>query len=412
MANREKQHRFETNKKYYTISIYTIAVILICAILAKLIFSWTTTSELISKYISALYPIIFGFLIAYMLNPLVILLERKLFGKLCRIKSPGACKVLAIILSYIMLIGLLLIVVIFLSPQLYTSATDLITKAQEWYSDPKSASWVISLQDQLPNIDVIGMMDNVKETVMAYINSDNIGNMLSNIAPTIFSTAGALFTILYNIVFSFIVSVYVIIDKKRIILNIKRLVRAIFNPDRAQFINHKLREIHGIFSGFIIGKTIDSLIIGGLCFFFMKCFSLPYALLISLIVGITNMIPYIGPFVGAIPGFIIILMLDPWQAVIYLILVLLLQWFDGFYLGPKILGVSTGLRPVWIIFALCVGGAAAGVMGMFLGVPTVASVALLLDQWIDYKIKKKKAAPAEIPVAEAEKAEEKPADKE
>ena len=391
----EKKHIFEQNKKYYTISIYTIFVILICAVLIKLIFSWGATTNLIGKYISALYPIIFGFLIAYMLNPLVNLFERKLFKRLFKIPNATVCKIFAIILSYIIFLGLIIIVVVFLSPQLYNSATDLVARAQEWYSDPTSATWVVNLQKRIPSVDVIGMMNNLKSTVMTYLDSDNLSKMVSEWVPTIFSTAGALFTILYNIVFSLIVSVYVIIDKRRIIHNIKRLIRAVFSRKKARFVNRILKQVHRIFSGFIIGKTIDSLIIGTLCFVLMSILRLPYPLLISLIVGITNMIPYIGPFVGAIPGFIIILMLDPWQSLIYLIVVLAVQWFDGFYLGPKILGVSTGLRPVWIIFALCIGGAAAGVMGMFLGVPFVASIALMIDQWLDYKNENKRIIPME-----------------
>lgn len=388
-SHHEKQHRFETNKKYYTISIYTIAVVLICALVAKLIFSWGATSALIRTYVSALYPIIFGFLIAYMLNPLCNFLKAKVFGKLFFHKGEKVRIVLSIIVSYIILLGLFILVFVFLIPQLYASVVDLWNRLQEWYSNPTSAAWVTSLQEKFPKFDVMGMMERFRKSVMQYLNSEDMGNILSEWMPKVFSTSVALFNVMYNIVFSLIVSVYVLIDKQRLVRNLKRLIHALFKEDLSRNINHTLRQVHGIFSGFIIGKTIDSTIIGVLCFILMQIFRLPYSLLISLIVGITNMIPYVGPFVGGIPGFVIILMLDPIKAFIYLVLVLLLQWFDGFYLGPRILGVSTGIRPVWIIFALCVGGAAAGVMGMFLGVPFVASIALLIDQWIDRRLNAK-----------------------
>ena len=145
----------------------------------------------------------------------------------------------------------------------------------------------------------------------------------------------------------------------------------------------------GFFSVFISGKTLDSIIIGILCFIFMTILRLPYALLISVIVGVTNMIPYFGPFIGAVPGAFIILLIDPIQMLIYLLLILVLQQFDGLYLGPKILGDSTGLRPIWIIFAITIGGAVGGFIGMFLGVPCVAVIAFLTGRWVENRLQQK-----------------------
>ena len=139
----------------------------------------------------------------------------------------------------------------------------------------------------------------------------------------------------------------------------------------------------------IIGKALDSLIIGIICFVLMCILKLQYALLISIVVGITNMIPYFGPFIGAIPGLIILLIILPKTALIFLILILLLQQFDGTILGPKILGDSTGLSPIWIIFAITVGGATGGVIGMFLGVPITAVLVYLMNHIFDYMLYKK-----------------------
>ena len=134
---------------------------------------------------------------------------------------------------------------------------------------------------------------------------------------------------------------------------------------------------------------IDSLIIGVLCWIAMTVLNIPYALVISVIVGITNMIPYFGPFIGAIPGVVLLIIVDIKFAVIFGILIFILQQFDGLYLGPKILGESTGLRPIWIIFAITVGGWLAGVVGMFLGVPVVAVISFLIDRSLKLRIKKK-----------------------
>ena len=134
---------------------------------------------------------------------------------------------------------------------------------------------------------------------------------------------------------------------------------------------------------------IDSLIIGILCLIIMSILRLPYALLMSVIVGITNMIPYFGPFIGAIPGVVMFLFINPKLSLIFAIMILVLQQFDGLYLGPKILGDLTGIKPLWVIFGVTVGGALFGVMGMFLGVPTVAVLSYLLGLILDKKLKGK-----------------------
>ena len=121
----------------------------------------------------------------------------------------------------------------------------------------------------------------------------------------------------------------------------------------------------------------------------MSLCQLPYAVLISAIVGVTNMIPYFGPFIGAVPGVLIMLLVSPIKALIFAILILVLQQFDGLILGPKILGDSTGLKPLWIIFAITIGGSIAGVLGMFLGVPVIAVLRYLLNRFLQYRLEKR-----------------------
>lgn len=386
----ENQHTFETNKKYYTISIYTVTVVLICALIVKLIFSWASTSAFISKYIVAAAPVIAGFFVAYLLNPLVNFLERRLFLKLTKEKHPKISRTLSIIAAYLIVIGALALIFVYLIPQLSSSLTDLVGQVQRWYD--QSLKWFNSLQEKYPDIDITTIVNNVQTSVMDFLNMDRITGLLSSMVPKLFSTSIALFKVIYNLIFAFIVSIYVLFDKNRLIRNIKRLIRALFKPAKSSDIIGTGSLIHHIFSRFIIGKTIDSLIIGILCFILMSIFQMPFALIISIIVGITNMVPYVGPFIGAVPGFFIIFISSPIQSLFYLILILVIQQFDGLYLGPKILGDSTGLRPIWIIFAISVGGAAGGVLGMFLGVPTVAVIAILLDRWVDKRITKNEAS--------------------
>ncbi len=386
----DKQHTFETSKKYYIISIYTVVVVLICALIVKLIFSWASTSAFIKKYVSAATPVIAGVFIAYLLNPLANFLDRKAFSrllkKIAKKDHPKISRVLSIIGSYVIVIGLLALVIRFLVPQLISSITELVGLFQTWYS--QSGAWIESLQERFPDIDITGIMSNIQTSVSSFLNVDRITSIVSNMVPKLFSTGVAVFKVAYNVLFSLIVSLYALFDKDRLVRNLKRLIRAIFKPLRATSAIDVVELTHHIFCRFIVGKTADSLIIGCLCFILMSIFGLPFALIISVIVGITNMVPYVGPYVGAVPGFFIIFITSPIKSVIYLLMILAIQMFDGLVLGPKILGDCTGLRPMWIIFAISVGGAAGGVLGMFLGVPTVGVIAALLDRWVDARIKK------------------------
>jgi predicted PurR-regulated permease PerM len=380
----ENQHTFETNKKYYTISIYTVIVVLICALIVKLIFSWAATSSFIRKYLVAAAPVIAGFFVAYLLNPLVNFLDRRLFSMLLKKKFPKISRALSILGAYLIVLGTLVLIIVYLIPQLTSSLTDLVGQVQNWYN--QSIKWFNSLQEKYPDIDITTIVNNLQTSIMEFLNMDRITGLISNMVPKLFSTSVAVFKVIYNLIFAFIVSIYVLLDKNRLVRNLKRLTKALFPKDKASSLIETGGLTHHIFSRFIVGKTVDSLIIGVLCFIVMSVFQMPFALIISLIVGITNMVPYVGPFIGAVPGFFIIFISSPIQSLFYLILILAIQQFDGLYLGPKILGDSTGLRPIWIIFAISVGGAAGGVLGMFLGVPFVAVIARLLDDWVEKRI--------------------------
>ena len=208
-----------------------------------------------------------------------------------------------------------------------------------------------------------------------------------SVLPKLYSTSVSIISGIVNTLIAIMVSVYMLLDKPKLINNIKRAIYAVFPEAKADRILIVSSECNKIFGNFIIGKMIDSIIIGFLCWVIMMIIGIPYALVISVIVGITNMIPYFGPFIGAIPGILLLLIVDFTYAVIFAVIIVVLQQFDGLYLGPKILGESTGLRPIWIIFAITVGGSVAGVAGMFLGVPVTAVIAYLLSTAMEKKLK-------------------------
>lgn len=379
-------HKFSKNNKYYTIALYTIAVVTICSLIIRVIMNWESTSSTISHALKVLYPFLFGLLIAYFLNPLSKILDHFL-NRFFKDRHPGIRKGLSILLSYIIVLGLIITVLFYIIPQIIDSLTQItsfINSAQSGYN--QFMDKVLELESTHPEWDLSGINDAMEEIPDKIINI--ITKAIPTIIPTIYNTSMSLISGFLNVIIAIIVYVYMLIDKNRLIFNAKRVIYAIFGQKTGDKLLHTGSECNRIFSSFIIGKLIDSLIIGILCFIAMSILKLPYALIISVIVGVTNMIPYFGPFIGAVPGILLLLFVSFKYALIFTVLIIVLQQFDGLYLGPKILGESTGLRPLWIIFAITVGGSMAGVLGMFLGVPTLAVIAYILNYFIEKRLHK------------------------
>ena len=348
--------------------------------------NWESTSSTISHALKVLYPFLFGLLIAYFLNPLSKVLDHFL-NRFFKDRHTGIRKGLSILLSYIIVLGLIITVLFYIIPQIIDSLTQItsfVNSAQSGYN--QFMDKVLELESTHPEWDLSGINDAMEEIPDKIINI--ITKAIPTIIPTIYNTSMSLISGFLNVIIAIIVSVYMLIDKNRLIFNAKRVIYAIFGQKTGDKLLHTGSECNRIFSSFIIGKLIDSLIIGILCFIAMSILKLPYALIISVIVGVTNMIPYFGPFIGAVPGILLLLFVSFKYALIFTVLIIVLQQFDGLYLGPKILGESTGLRPLWIIFAITVGGSIAGVLGMFLGVPTLAVIAYILNYFIEKRLHK------------------------
>ncbi len=379
-------HKFESNKKYFTISIYTIAVILIGCVIFRFITQWSNTSKLISQLWDILFPFFMGFLIAYILNPVVAFFQRNVSMKLLKKKSANAQRGLAILISYLVMVGFIIVCLRFIIPQLYDSIRELSLMIPDIYKSIMSIfeHYRENSTDMFP-----GQIADMIETKTLPKLFELTNNLLTNIVPMLYEASMSFAKGLFNLFIAFIVSIYMTIDKFILKNAGKRLVLAIFNENFSYRVLRTLKDCHNIFSGFIIGKSIDSLIIGLLAFVAMTILKLPYTVLISVIIGVTNMIPYFGPIIGAVPGAFILFIVSPTKCLIFIIMVFVLQQFDGLILGPKILGESTGVRPLLILFSITVGGAYFGPLGMFLGVPFFATVQFLIGNWVDYRLYKK-----------------------
>lgn len=383
-----KQNKFEKNRNYYTISVYAVAVIVISAILIKLFLNWGNTLDAGKKIIGVLMPYIIGVFIAYLINPLVKKIDIFIYTKL-KITKKGVRTTFSILFSYLIVFGIIVACIIFIIPQIYESLRTIYLGTQTSYD--KLLNYIEKLNAKYPQFDLSYLTTVLENNSASIINF--VKGSLDTLLPLLYNTSISVVSWAIDIIIAIIVSVYLIIDRNRMINNCRRFIYAIFKKEKASSIIKTLGECNKIFSGFIIGKAIDSTIIGFMCFAFMSMLGLKYPVLISVIVGITNMIPYFGPFIGAIPGVLILLTVGFNHALVFGIMIFALQQFDGLYLGPNILGDSTGLRPVWIIFAITVGGWAAGPIGMFLGVPCVAVIAFLTDRAVNRRLDKNNVSP-------------------
>lgn len=360
---------------------YIVALVAIIAIIFLMIANWGVVLAVIGKFLTILMPFILGFFFACFINPLVkrvhSLLNRMKPGKGAKIK-----KAFSVIISYVVVIGVITVLLIYIIPQIKASIGELGNTIQDGYQ--YMITHQKELNEKIPFIGLGGGIEYIKEFAYKKIMSNG-----SEIIPYVYHVSSSLLTMSYNVLMGLVISIYIILDMKKLKRSARKVVYALSPKKKEQEVWETMKQCSHIFNGFLIGKMIDSLIIGILCLIAMSTLKLPYALLLSLIVCITNMIPYFGPIIGAIPGVMIYLFIDIRYAFIFALMILILQQFDGLYLGPKILGDQTGIKPLWVIFGITVGGAYFGVMGMFLGVPVVAVIMYLLQLFLDKKLKKK-----------------------
>lgn len=383
----KKQHIFTPNRQYFTISVYAIAVVCICILIYKVLGDFSITGQTIHFILGIVSPFIIGAFIAFLLSPLARWAQNVLFTKWIKIKPKRVKKYFSLIFTYVVAIGLIAIIIRYVGPQIYESASELVSNLPEWYrSLMKSVSDLLESHPEW-HIDTGSIMEKLNEFMPKIV--DYSSNLLQTFVPAVFVTVTSIVKGFFNFIIAFMVSIYMLSEHNDLRFSTKRIVYAILPKAKADKLVEVSQQSIKIFGGFLFGKTIDSLIIGALCFIFMSIFRFPYPLLISVIVGVTNMIPYFGPFIGGGIGGVIIIIVEPVQVIFFGLLILALQQFDGLYLGPKILGDSTGLRPIWVIFSITVGGSLFGVLGMFLGVPCVAVIRYLLDMFVNYRLNSK-----------------------
>ncbi len=337
-----------------------------------------------------LRPFTFGLIFAYFLNGPLMFFERqfKCFEKQKPRKTLK--RVLAIIAAWLSTIIVLGAFFYIIMPDITESINTFINNVPYYLKSLQSLVKEITeaYGMEAPFIDAFLEFKITSEVAMQLLKEygDALIPQLANIANISVQVG----SIIFDIIIAIIISVYIMFSKETLISQMKKCLYAMLKNDTAKGLIRFARESHRIFSGFINGKLLDSLIIGILCFVVMSLVGFDFPLLISFIVGCTNVIPFFGPFLGAIPSVLILLMVDPWQALWFAIFVFLLQQLDGNVIGPKILGDSTGISAIWVIFAILLGGGIFGVVGMFIGVPAFAVIYKFAKEYIEKRLENKK----------------------
>ncbi len=376
--------KFIKNDRYFTITIYAFLLVLASAIVIKAIVNFAQTRAAIMGVLRAISPFLIALLIAYFLTPFVRAVSQ-LLRKIFKRMPIKLNMVLSLIIVYTLGLGLIIALLTYILPEVVVNIGELIGLIPKGYALLKDL--LIDLQERFPNIDLSSFMNMLTSTQSDVMSE--LQNIAGEAVPALYTASVSIVTWFANFLIAIIVSIYMMYGKKHLLRSLKILLYAWVPTAYIPQTKKIVKDCNKIFSSFLISKMMDSVIIGILCAILMSILRLPYVFLISVFVGITNMIPYFGPFIGAVPGVIIILVVSPIKALVFLIMILCLQQFDGLYLGPKLMGDATALKPIWIIFAITIGGKFFGVLGMFLGVPFVAIAVYLANIYMTWRLSKK-----------------------
>ena len=364
--------------------------VFVVAVSISIYFAFAKFDSIVNIYkqvVSLMTPFIIGFAFAFLLNKPMMFIEEKLFGGLDW-KSSTKRNVSAVIA---LIFGLIVVTVVIgmLVPQLFDSIMTLLNALPDYIEHTEEIVVDFFTTNGI-NSDII--------TSFAEKN-DLIGkatNIVTNLIPQVVDYTYQIGSAILDLLLGIVSALYMLMDKDRLLRYCKKINYALFPLNVSSYLHRLALSSCDIFNNFIIGKAIDSIIIGILCYIGTVVFKFPYGILVSVFIGVTNMIPVFGPFIGGIPGTLIMFMIDPWLALWFALFVFALQQFDGNFLGPLILGDKLGIPTIGILFSVCIGGGLFGVAGMFIGVPCFAVIYQAIREYINIRLEKKELSLDEL----------------
>jgi len=385
----------DRNRHYFQWGLTAAAVVAFGLCLCFILLRFGTVSSGLSKIVEILMPVIYGLVMAFLMAPLYNIVSDAVAGKADesgkRKGSATAAHFLATVVCIIAILASVTAVLAMLVPSVIRAVRDLISNMPQGYSsvgqfieswfhdDPETEAIVMNVYNQL------------YERFSDWVSNDLLQN-LQTYVTSLTSGVMRVISVFKNFFIGLIIMAYCLNMKDLLKAQCKRIIYSLFPIGTANDIVYECRFVQAVFSKFIVGKIIDSVIIGIICYVCLAFMKIPYAVLISCIVGITNIIPFFGPFIGAVPSAFILLITDPVAAIQFLVFILVLQQFDGNILGPKILGQTTGVSSFWILFSILLFGGLWGLVGMVIGIPTFAVIARQVNRFVEHRLRKKDLA--------------------
>lgn len=386
----------KNNKDYIKLGLTAFLVVLGGFVSYYVIFHLDSLSSTLRNLFVILMPIIDGLILAYLLTPLVNTTERRIlkpiFVYLKINEKKSQRRILAIIITVALVLWALYAFFSIVIPQIYNSIRSIIDQFPSYVNT--LTLWISKLLNDNPEIEK-NVMDIINKSSIdfeTFINNKVIPQ-LNSVIMAVSLSVYSIFKEFWNLIIGFVISIYILGSKELFAAQAKKIAYAFLSIDTANRLISNVRFANKTFGGFFVGKILDSIIIGIICFAVTSVLGTPFSVLISVIIGITNIIPFFGPFLGAIPSILLILFIDPLQAVYFLIFVIILQQVDGNIIGPKILGSSTGLSSFWVIFSITLFGGIWGIFGMIVGVPIFAILFAFMKSFIETRLSARNLPP-------------------
>lgn len=386
--------RFDPKNKYFGWGLTAFGVIACSILFFMLLQHGKSIRGAIDTLLGILSPIIWGMVITYLLWPLVKMFQRKLFEPLLqkiRPKKPvskslarGLSVVLAILVALVLIAALVWLII----PQLYTSIESIVLNSQQYYDT--ITGWINRFFENNPEVEeaLLSATGKASDSLLDWAKTallPSMGKIVTSLTTGIYAVLRGILDVLIG----FVVACYVLSNMELFMAKSKMVLYSIFPLRSSKRILKAIRFTDTAFMSFISGKVIDSAIIGVICYICCTIMRMPYVVLVSVVVGVTNIIPVFGPFIGAVPTALIILLDSPMKCLIYVIFILVLQQIDGNIIGPKILGEKVGVDSLMIVVAITVSGGLWGLVGMFIGVPLFAVLRQAVKELVESRLQKK-----------------------
>ena len=390
----------ERSRNYIRAGLAAFGVIAAGILLWTIIQNWEQFVGMVAQLVRILSPFIYGTVFAYLAAPIYNMVRdgvKLQLGRLLRNHNSrlaeSIAKITATVSAVLLIVFVVSGVVMLILPQLIDSIVGIWNSLPTYWTNINE--FVQNLLKDNPEAEQV-VMDVLNRIYMEiqrwgedYMRRMDM-NRLTDIIIQVSSGVMGIVNLFKNWLIGLIAMVYLLNIKEKLLAQFRKAVYALFRTETANAILDELRFVDQVFGGFIVGKIVDSIIIGFICFVCLQLMRMPYPMLLSAIIGVTNVIPFFGPFIGAIPSAILVLLVSPVKCLYFLLFVLVLQQFDGNILGPRILGNSTGVSSFWVMFSIIFFGGLFGFAGMLLGVPVFAVLSDLLLRFINRRLRKKK----------------------